>query len=73
MIVLDPSDLEPATSNRQRGPSVPLTTWLPPLDDTILDALASDPSFEIDWFLAAVLMSTPAVERAQIESLPLAG
>jgi len=63
MIVLHPSDLDlSATAARPYGTaaSMPVATWALPADDALLDALASDPSFEIDWFLAAVLMSTPA-------------
>jgi hypothetical protein len=73
MIALHPPDLDVVVTGQQRRPAAPLTTWMPPFDDATLDALTGNPSFEIDWFLAAVLMSTPAAERADTGSLPLAG
>ena len=72
MIVLHPSDVDLSAARQRHQFVAPLATWAPPLDDALVEALASDPSFEIDWFLAAVLMSTPATERAETTRLPLA-
>jgi hypothetical protein len=67
MIVLHPSDLDRSMTAAwpyEPAASSPVATWtLSSTEDAFLDALASDPSFEIDWFLAAVLMSTPAGAR----------
>ena len=71
MIVMDPADLDLSVAMQRHQFAAPLTNWMPSLDEVLVEALASDPAFEIDWFLAAVLMSTPA-GHAEPERLPLA-
>jgi hypothetical protein len=74
MIMLHPADLDLSIALAQPRSAAPppVAGGAPLADAALIEALASDPAFEIDWFLAAVLMSTPAAERAEAKSLPLA-
>jgi hypothetical protein len=66
MIALHPIDTDrPAARRRHLASSTAPSTMPIPSPSAALDeVVSSDLSFEIDWFLAAVLMSTPAGEPA---------
>jgi hypothetical protein len=62
MISLHPIDTDRAAARRRHlaSATAPSTIPISSLSATFDDVVSSDLSFEIDWFLAAVLMSTPA-------------
>jgi hypothetical protein len=62
MIELYPPDTDRSAARRRHRASAtaPSTMPIPSASATPDEVVSSDLSFEIDWFLAAVLMSTPA-------------